>query len=230
MLTGRARLVPRPCSSSPLLHLRALRPLQGHYKATHPPSFPYHHYYILTFLPVVLCFPLPRTPGCTCGRCGAPSLVAFSGKRQFLELLNVGRSARDRIKTVEVGAGKPHEWGGGDPARVYIVIAADHVAPCGDSAFNCRNAFLDEPLCVLVTRRRAVRPVPQIGPQRLLPAGWPFPAGRTEVWVCSSTSGAAAMTTEQREGPYQQLAERLRGIQWPRAVELACGGQGGAGS
>ncbi|KXZ56817.1 hypothetical protein GPECTOR_1g736 [Gonium pectorale] len=99
--------------------------------------------------------------GCTCGLCGAPRLVAFSGKRQFLELLNVGRSGRDRAKTVE------------------------------------------------------------FGPQSELPRGWPFPRS-TEVWVCSSTSGAAAMTKEQREGPYKRLAERLAREEWPRRGPPAC--------
>lgn len=35
--------------------------------------------------------------GCRCGgRCGEPRLMAFSGKRQFLELLNAGRKGKDR--------------------------------------------------------------------------------------------------------------------------------------
>ncbi|GFH08180.1 UDG domain-containing protein [Haematococcus lacustris] len=29
--------------------------------------------------------------GCTCGLCGAPALVAFTGKRQYMELLNFGK-------------------------------------------------------------------------------------------------------------------------------------------
>ncbi|GLI69099.1 hypothetical protein VaNZ11_013645 [Volvox africanus] len=100
--------------------------------------------------------------GCSCGLCGAPSLVAFSGKRHYLELLNVGKPPRERVKTVEHG------------------------------------------------------------PQKLLPAGWPFPAAATEVWVCSSTSGAAALTRGQREAPYRRLAEKMRGIEWPRRVALKC--------
>ncbi|GIL73170.1 hypothetical protein Vretimale_4762 [Volvox reticuliferus] len=100
--------------------------------------------------------------GCSCGLCGAPSLVAFSGKRHYLELLNVDKAPRERVKSVEHG------------------------------------------------------------PQQLLPGGWPFPATTTEVWVCSSTSGAAALTREQRQAPYRQLAEKLRGIEWPRRVALRC--------
>ncbi|GLC44399.1 uracil DNA N-glycosylase Thp1 [Pleodorina starrii] len=107
--------------------------------------------------------------GCTCGRCGAPSLVAFSGKRHYLELLNVGRAPRDRVKTVEHG------------------------------------------------------------PQLQLPTGWPFPAASTEVWVCSSTSGAAAMTRQQREEPWRRLAERMGRIEWPRRGVRGCGGGAGGG-
>ncbi|PNH04627.1 hypothetical protein TSOC_009204 [Tetrabaena socialis] len=107
--------------------------------------------------------------GCTCGRCGAPCLVAFSGKRQFLELLNLGRAPRERAKTVEHG------------------------------------------------------------PQAALPSGWPLPAA-TQVWVCSSTSGAAAMTREQREGPYEQLAAALAQLPWPRLVQPWCAGGPAAGA
>ncbi|KAG2499959.1 hypothetical protein HYH03_002244 [Edaphochlamys debaryana] len=109
--------------------------------------------------------------GCTCpgGACGAPSLVAFSGKRQFLELLNVGRSGRGRVKSVEYG------------------------------------------------------------PQTLLPTGWPLPRS-TEVWVCSSTSGAAALSREAREEPYRRVAERLGAVPWPRPAQLRCGGAAAAGA
>lgn len=44
--------------------------------------------------------------------------------------------------------------------------------------------------------------------QTLTAQGWPLPA-TTEVWVLTSTSGAAPMTVEQRMRPYQQLADRL---------------------
>ena len=47
--------------------------------------------------------------------------------------------------------------------------------------------------------------------------GWPFPA-ETEVWVQSSTSGAAPQTNAAREAPWLALAERLRAIPWPRRV------------
>ncbi|KAG2442614.1 hypothetical protein HXX76_002699 [Chlamydomonas incerta] len=96
--------------------------------------------------------------GCSCGRCGAPRLVAFTGKRQFLELMNVGAG----------------------PAR------------------------------------------PRYGRQAALPPGWPLPAA-CEVWVCSSTSGAAAMTREAREQPYAQLAARLAQLPWPLPAQPACG-------
>lgn len=40
---------------------------------------------------------------CVCGRCGAPALVAFSGKRQWVELLNTGRPRAQWVKTVPLG-------------------------------------------------------------------------------------------------------------------------------
>eukprot|EP00803_Ostreobium_quekettii_P001391 evm.model.scf_794.2 EVM.evm.TU.scf_794.2 scf_794:37497-41914(+) len=93
--------------------------------------------------------------GCECGRCGAPCIVAFCGKRHFLEVYNVGRKPRDRLKTAEIGQ------------------------------------------------------------QRDLPLDWPLPTS-TRVWLLPSTSGASALTREQREGPYRQLKELLTSIPWPR--------------
>ncbi len=54
-----------------------------------------------------------------------------------------------------------------------------------------------------------------------VPQGWPLPA-ETEVWVMTSTSGAAAMTTVARFAPYQELAERFRQIPWPSNREVNC--------
>lgn len=65
------------------------------------------------------------------------------------------------------------------------------------------------------------------GRQWVLPQGWPLPPS-TEVWVMPSTSGAAAMTKEQRVGPWRQLAERLQREAWPREPGLRCQGPGGS--
>ncbi|CAM9736578.1 unnamed protein product [Scytosiphon promiscuus] len=55
-------------------------------------------------------------------------------------------------------------------------------------------------------------------PADLRPPGWPFPAERTEMFVLPSSSGAAAMTNEAREGPYRALGEHLSrpGWEWTR--------------
>lgn len=107
--------------------------------------------------------------------CGAPSLIAFAGKRQYLELLNID--------------------GAGQLRRGKNKIASSTV---------------------------------QLGrqPAEMLPPGWPLPVDRTEVWVCTSTSGAAPMSNEDRERPYRQLAGRLKQIPWPRPVVLQCDGGG----
>ena len=43
--------------------------------------------------------------GCVCGKCGAPRIVAFTGKRQYIEVLNASRrAAGDKpAKTVPIG-------------------------------------------------------------------------------------------------------------------------------
>lgn len=119
-------------------------------------------------LSTALCW-LYATAGCTCGMCGAPALVAFTGKRQFLELLNI------------------------------------------DAAGQLRKG-----------KAKVVSSAVQLGkqPADMLPPGWPLPVDRTEVWVLTSTSGAAPMSTADRERPYRQLAEKLAEIPWPRSDML----------
>lgn len=40
---------------------------------------------------------------CKCASCGAPALVAFSGKRQWFELINTGRRGKEKITKFDVG-------------------------------------------------------------------------------------------------------------------------------
>lgn len=105
--------------------------------------------------------------GCKCGACGAPSVVAFSGKKQFVDLVNsCRRSGSRKVQGGEV-------------------------------------------------------PVGQALPRSALPAGWPLPDS-SEVWVMTSTSGASALSTEDRVRPWRLLAERIRGIPWPRSDAPTC--------
>ncbi|KAK9903322.1 hypothetical protein WJX75_002770 [Coccomyxa subellipsoidea] len=99
-----------------------------------------------------------KNAGCVCGECGAPAVVGFAGKRQWMELLNVGRKGREKYTKLEHGL------------------------------------------------------------QPMRPDGWPFPAS-TEVWVLPSTSGAAPMATADRVGPWQELSDRIKLIDWPRKLQ-----------
>lgn len=47
------------------------------------------------------------------------------------------------------------------------------------------------------------------------PPGWPFPDS-TQVWILPSSSGRAVLTTEQRVGPYRDLASAVNTVEWPR--------------
>ncbi len=40
---------------------------------------------------------------CVCGECGAPAVVGFAGKRQWMELLNKGRKGRDKYTKLDHG-------------------------------------------------------------------------------------------------------------------------------
>lgn len=41
--------------------------------------------------------------GCTCGECGAPRVVAFVGKSQYISVHNATCERTERIQTVEIG-------------------------------------------------------------------------------------------------------------------------------
>ena len=40
---------------------------------------------------------------CICGKCGPPALVAFSGKRQWSELINTGRKGKNKVAKFDIG-------------------------------------------------------------------------------------------------------------------------------
>lgn len=40
---------------------------------------------------------------CECGQCGAPALVAFAGKRQWMELLNCSKKGKARLSRIDLG-------------------------------------------------------------------------------------------------------------------------------
>jgi thymine-DNA glycosylase len=55
----------------------------------------------------------------------------------------------------------------------------------------------------------------QYGVQSIRPPGWPYSADITQVIVLTSSSGASALTNEQREAPYKLLGSMLSSIEWP---------------
>lgn len=56
----------------------------------------------------------------------------------------------------------------------------------------------------------------------------PPPPPVLQVWVMTSTSGAAPMTREARYAPWQALAARLGSEPWPRRCTARCGSGGAA--
>lgn len=57
-------------------------------------------------------------------------------------------------------------------------------------------------------------------PAGVRPPGWPLPPS-TAVFVLSSSSGRAAMTDEERRGPYKELAGLVKGMPWLSSEQLA---------
>lgn len=140
--------------------------------------------------------------GCTCGTCGAPAVVAFSGKRQFSELFSAPSSS-GRKKNLKK-----------ESNNAIISTTGLLIPPTENNHDNFK------------VTTQAVRPsdIP-IGRQMVLPSGWPLPLDTTEVWVMTSTSGAAALTREKRYAPWQALAERIKQESWPRytgTLQLKC--------
>ena len=153
--------------------------------------------------------------GCTCGRCGAPAVVAFSGKKQFQELFASGGSGgRGRQKkAVGSAAGSPAS-SPGQAAVVPAVHAAAGAAASSSAAGDAAAAggapacssgggsSAEQQLLVLQARRPASIGT---GRQWVLPEGWPLP-----------------LTTEVRSG------RRSRGL-IPRSCQLAKAAGGGMG-
>jgi hypothetical protein len=126
--------------------------------------------------------------------------VAFSGKRQYLELLNADPSALPPSQRTWVTVAP----GGQGPALARPQGSGPRQGGRGGGGGSPKKAATVD-----------------LGPQARLPRGWPLPAS-TEVWVLTSTSGASALTNEQRSAPYQALAARLGQVPWPRDVRPAC--------
>ena len=113
--------------------------------------------------------------------CCAPRVIAFTGKRQFVELLNAGGGGR-RDASMEGGRGRR---------------ARAAAAPSSGVGYGLQ-------------------------PRSLRPAAWPRCLSETEVWVLTTTSGAAGLTNEARAAPYLELGRRLGREPWPRPPPLCC--------
>ena len=116
---------------------------------------------------------------CACGRCGAPALAAFSGKRQFAELFGGG-------------AARPKGGGGAGAARQRAQQAAAAAAR-GSIATAVTPPEAGEGVPEAVGPLPDPQPPPQVlsyqrqrpasietGRQWVLPEGWPLPPS-TEV-------------------------------------------------
>lgn len=102
----------------------------------------------------------------------------------------------------------------------YTRLASHRARAC--ASIGCTCGCCGQPLVLAFVGKRQLQelytagmpgskaPRLEVGaPVSTLPPGWPLHPEHTEVWLLPSTSGAAAMTLEQRVGPFARLAERL---------------------
>lgn len=103
----------------------------------------------------------------------------------------------------------------------FYARLAQHVARAC-AAIHCTCGRCGQPRIVAFVGKRQLQelytaagskaPPLHVGPIDTLPRGWPLQPEHTEVWLLPSTSGAAAMTREQRWAPFEALALRLRAL------------------
>jgi TDG/mug DNA glycosylase family protein len=136
---------------------------------------------------------------CRCGRCGAPVAVVFSGKKQFSELFEK-----------PVGKGRKKDTTFFNHTGINNQKIGTNYTLGGDDSKIKPTTQLFKPAQI------------PFGRQSILPAGWPLPLDKTEVWVMTSTSGAAAMTKEARYAPWKALAEWLESVPWPLNRQARC--------
>ncbi|KAL3151326.1 hypothetical protein ABBQ38_013161 [Trebouxia sp. C0009 RCD-2024] len=69
--------------------------------------------------------------GCKCGKCGAPALVAISGKRQWSELINTGRRGQNKITKFDVGPQslRPEGWPLPAHTPVWVMTSTSGASP-----------------------------------------------------------------------------------------------------
>ena len=173
--------------------------------------------------------------GCTCGRCGSPALVAFSGKRQFEELFGggEGRSGSNHLPRSSKRQRRGCAYVSTNMASAAAAAAGEPSAStsaAGDLSLDLGSGAVAEQSqrggdeAWLQVSLQSQRPASiQLGRQWVLPAGWPLDVQASEVWVMTSTSGAAALSREARLAPWRELAGRLARHAWPRGA-AACGG------
>lgn len=104
---------------------------------------------------------LPQTnavAGCTCGQCGAPAIIAFTGKRHYMELLNLdvsGHSLKGKARVspaaVQLGMQPPNQLPSGwplptDKTKVWVLTSTSGAAPMSNADREAPYAQLAESL------------------------------------------------------------------------------------
>ncbi len=128
-----------------------------------------------------------------------PKVVAFSGVRQW-RMLFPSNSPEFQTASSSSSSQAQHTL-----SKFFAAESVDLKAETTESVLS--GASVNEgPL------RRSKG---QFGVQTARPPGWPACLAKTIVFVLSSSSGAAAMTNEEREGPYLELGQLLQQFPWP---------------
>lgn len=116
--------------------------------------------------------------GCTCGACGAPAVVAFSGKTQFAQLFLEGGGGGG-------GRGKKAAAAAAGASGTAAVAAAAPAAPAMQAQASSSSSPPERAPALQSRRPSSITP----GRQWVLPDGWPLPLSTEVRWQLSLQGG-----------------------------------------
>lgn len=171
----------------------------------------------------------------------APQVIAFAGVRQFKALFPIGYGKASsggsrKRNSSSAGLGKTSklmksflsQYGDSSTTAMKLASSAIDLTDDGENKVvdydfsNENDASISAEVGKESNKKTSNSTIPY-GVQKELPPDWPCELASSIVFLLPSTSGAAAMTNEQREAPYIELGELVQTLpslpQWEKCKE-----------